>query len=193
MLRRPKAYPSFLERRRSRQDGRDGRKRTYTFELAALHLTLLIAMAAVDDEVRTVEVDEVLGFLDRSSLPPQDVDRLQILATHAVRNPPDLEPLLGQLDRFSGRGPLATMLVTDLARVAAADQRADQREVEMLHAVCDSLGVAREAIVVPDASAGRESRPASRPVARLVDRSRVRAQVRRTLEQTYSRERDVGS
>ncbi len=198
MFRRSPSHPSFLERRRARQRGGDA-KRAYTFELAALHLELLVAMAAVDEEVRTIEVEEVLGFLDRARLGTDDQVKLDELARTAVAAPPDLNRLMGRLGKFAQKPALATLLVTDLSRVAAADARADPREVALLDHVCDALQVERVTIridaapVGDGAGAGGGTRPpAGERQPRLVAQHRVRSQVRRALEQTYA-DRDASN
>ena len=92
MRQKPKRYTTFFERRRARQ-ARGDAGRSYTFELAALHLQLLIAMAAVDDEIRSIEVDEILGFIDRTSLAHDDITRLSTGARSAgKRGAPSSHP-----------------------------------------------------------------------------------------------------
>lgn len=195
MFRRPASYPSFLDRRRARQRGGDTR-RAYTFELAALHLELLVAMAAVDEEVRSIEVETVLGFLDRTRLGTDDQAKLDELARTAVAAPPDLARLTARLERFSGKPALATLLVADLARVAASDARADLREIALLDHVCDALQLDRVTIHIdatPSGGAGTGARPpAAERQPRLVAQHRVRSQVRRALEQTYA-DRDASN
>lgn len=195
MFPRPASYPSFLDRRRARQRGGDV-KRAYTFELAALHVELLVAMAAVDDEVRTIEVEEVLEFLDRARLGTDDQAKLDQLVRAAVAAPPDLARLTGRLDRFSSKPALARLLVSDLSRVAAADARAEPREVALLDHVCDALQIERVTIRIepsPADAVGTGTRPpASERKPRLAAQHRVRSQVRRALEQTYA-DRDASN
>ncbi|MCW2923844.1 MAG: Tellurite resistance protein TerB [Thermoleophilia bacterium] len=178
---------SFLARRRARQRS-GGSRRTYTYELAALHLQLLAAMAGIDDEVRSIEVEEVLAFIDRTNLAPEDIERLEGLARISVQTPPDLEFLGGQLAKLAGKPALATLLVTDLARVAAADSRADPREVALLEFVCAALDLEPVPIPIeapaPAATAPRHEAPTPRP-PRLVAQHRVRTAVRVALEASY--------
>jgi tellurite resistance protein len=184
----------FLQRRRARQrDGGSARERAYTFDLAALHLRLLVAMAAVDEEVRHVEVEEVLGFIDRPSLGRDELARLEELARVSLAAPPQVESLLGELTRFARRPSIARAVVDDLARVAAADLREDPRETRMLESVCDALQLERVEIQLPEAPApnaapttgatGPRTPAAGGP--RLVARHRARTAVRRALEASY--------
>ncbi|MCW2921141.1 MAG: Tellurite resistance protein TerB [Thermoleophilia bacterium] len=195
MVFRPARYQSFIDRRRARQGG-SAAKRAYTFELAALHLELLVAMAAVDEQVHSIEVEEVLDFLDRARLGEEDEARLEQLARAAIAAPPHLDKLIARIGAFVAKPGLATLLVADLARVAAADARADPREVALMEQVCAALNVDAVAIRVPDPDsepdAGRDRVIGERraPVQGAIAQHRVRTQVRRALEQTYA-ERDA--
>ena len=180
-------YPGFLERRRARQGGDSPRSRAYTFELAALHVQLLVAMAAVDEQVVTSEVDEVLAVLDRTSLDAKQVARLEQLARASLAQPPQLDALMAQLQKIAGRHAVARMVVDDLARVAAADSREDPRETRMLDEVCDALRIDRIRIPIEPASATGGASSGRAPVRgpRLVARHRARTAVRRALEESY--------
>jgi uncharacterized tellurite resistance protein B-like protein len=165
----------------------------YTYELAALHLQLLFAMAAVDDEVMQVEVEEVLAFIDRASMREEDVARLEQLARASLAVPPSLDDLTDQLGRLAKRPSIARLVADDLARVAAADACEDPRETRMLAAVCDVLGVPTVEIRVehpePKLSTGSASRSAPTPrVPRLVTQHRARVAVRKALESSYREE-----
>ena len=181
---RPKA--GFLQRRRARQR-EDMSGRTYTFELAALHLQLLVAMAAVDDQLRSIEVEEVGAFVDRASLPPADRARLELLVRTSIDAPPQLELLLEGLSSLARRPALAQLLVSDLARVAASDDHAHPRESDLLDLVCETLQLEPVTIKVEPSvplTAAPERPTGPRP-ARLVDQHRVRSAVRRSLETSY--------
>jgi len=194
MRQKPKRYTTFFERRRARQ-ARGDAGRSYTFELAALHLQLLIAMAAVDDEIRSIEVDEILGFIDRTSLAHDDITRLSELARASIAAPPELRVLATQLEAFARRPALARLIVADLATVAAADSRADPREVTLLRFVCEALNLDTVPIVVPEpvSRAGGARAPAAPRPARIVASHRVRTAVRTALEASYeSREGPFG-
>lgn len=186
--------PSFLDRRRARQ-GRGAASGSYTFELAALHLRLLVAMAAVDEEVRHVEVEEITAFIDRTTLPHADVERLETVTREALADPPRLESLLEGLEMLVRRPALAKVLVTDLARVAAADARADPREVVLLRYVCDALRVEHVSIDIPEPelprhfARGTAPTPLSQRQPRLINQHRVRTAVRTALDASY---RDQG-
>lgn len=187
MFRRPASYPSFLERRRARRSG--GASRTYTYELAALHIELLVAMAAVDEQVRHIEIETALAFIDRASLPRDELALLEQRAKEAVASPPRLDRLLSGLEAFAGKRAQATMLVTDLARVAAADARADPREVKLLGAICDALGVEHVTIDItpePSAIGSNQHRDRTPRPPRLVANQRVRNEVRAGLERRYA-------
>ena len=185
---RPRKHPSFMDRRRARQ-GRGDSGRSYTFELAALHLELLVAMAAVDEEVRSIEVEEILSFIDRTSLAHDDLERLSELARASIAAPPQLPALVEQLEAFARRPSLARLLVADLATVAAADARADPREVTLIAFVCEALRLDVVEIAVPEAPlpapADASRRPAAPRPARLVANHRVRTAVRTALEASY--------
>ncbi len=193
-------FSSFFERRRARQ-GEDGsRGRTYTLELAILHMQLLVAMAAVDEQVRHVEVEEVLAFIDRPSLRREDLERLELIAKSAIASPPSLEPLLAQLSKLASKPAVARLVVDDLAKVAAADSREDTRETELLGTVCDALGLERVPIRIDDpspiAGVGSSAPPARPSGARhVVVQHRARSAVRKALEASYREDarRDGGA
>ena len=192
---RPARYQSFIDRRRARQGG-SAATRAYTFELAALHLELLVAMAAADEQVHSIEIEEVLGFLDRARLGEEDEARLEQLARAAIASPPKLDRLIARIGGFAGKPGLATLLVADLARVAVADARADPREVALMAQVCSALDVDIVEIRIAEPEADEDS--ANRVIGEkrsaqgVVAQHRVRTQVRRALEQTYA-ERDAAA
>lgn len=188
-------YESLFERRRARRERGDA-NRPYTFELAALHLELLIAMAAVDGDICAIEVDNVLGFIDRTSLVEDDRRRLEELASVGIQRPPRLDVLGRQLSSFAGRPALARRMAEDLAKVAAADKRADPREETLLRFVCDSLNVPHVPIRIigeaTDVGATRVPNHASSTRSAAVARAeaiaasrRVRSAVRSALEASY--------
>ena len=127
----------FLERRRTRQ----ALGGSYGYELAALHLQLLVAMAAADHELRPCEIDELAQFIDRSHLDENDTARLDQLLRMLMGAPPEVEQLLEQLAPLRAQRKLATALVGDLERVACSDSRIDEREEALLQVVCTALGV----------------------------------------------------
>lgn len=187
--------PGFLERRRARQGGDDSaRARAYTFDLAALHLQLLVAMAGVDEEVRHVEVEAVLGFIDRASLGADDIKRLEELARSSLAAPPSLDALLGKLSKLARRPTIARLVVDDLARVAAADLREDPRETRMLELVCDTLKVSRVPIQIDEPgrarAVGTAPAPAPQRGPRIVSQHRARVAVRKALEASYRDDAD---
>lgn len=184
---KPTTRMKFLARRRARQRRGDA-GRSYTFELAALHLQLLAAMAAVDLEVRSVEVEEVGAFIDRTALPPRDIERLEELVRASLATPPQLEPLVANLSMIAKRPALANMLAADLSRVAAADARADLREIALLELVCATLQVQVPSIQIAEPAPAPRSvstglAPTRQP--RIVVQHRVRTAVRTALESSY--------
>lgn len=177
---------ALLSRRRSRQGGGGPRPREYAYDLAALHLELLVSMAAADEQLRAAEVDAVLAFVDQSSLAPDDRTRLQQHARELLRRPPALDLLLGRLAPLAARPALAARLVRDLARVATADAHTDPRERTMLDATCDALGVARMQLATSDEQQSRAAVRAARDrAAQLVTQRRTRAAVREALDASY--------
>ena len=181
----------FLARRRERQRVGDV-TRGYSFELAATHALTLVTMATIDEHVRSVEVDEVAAFVDRIALPVDDIAHLNALVRSAWHTPIPLEDLADDLIALAACPALATTLVTDLARVAAADERVDQRERVFLAHVCDLLGVAPVEIPVPDERCTGDDAPLqqlgirARPrPPRLIASSRIRSSVCRALELSY--------
>lgn len=181
--------PSFFERRRARRADARPRENSYTYELAVLHLQLLVAMSAADGEVDSAEVETALGFLDRTSLQRDDAARLQAVALSLIHTPPQLDALLGSLAQFASRPSLARSLVTDLARVASTDSHAHPREVALLDAVCDAVGVDRIALRVRPPEIGTCAAPGPRRPLPNVDRvaqQRLRDGVRRALEASYA-------
>jgi uncharacterized tellurite resistance protein B-like protein len=190
---------NFLRRRRARQaGGRSSRAHAYTLELAALHLQLLVAMAAVDEEVRQVEVEEVLAFIDRPSLNEDDLAKLEQLARTALAAPPSFDALAAELSKFATRPATARLVVDDLARVAAADQREDPRETRMLDAVCDALSLERMSIRIEPSMTGATSGPGRSDPApeprgpSIVAQRRARSAVRHALEASYRDEDERG-
>ncbi|MCW2959845.1 MAG: Tellurite resistance protein TerB [Thermoleophilia bacterium] len=131
---------NFLARRRARQTAPSGS--TYAYELAALHLQLMVGMAAADEELRSVEVETLASFIDRSTLRDAELERLEELLRMLVAAPPPLEQLLEQLMQSRHRPKVAAQLVADLASVAHADDFVDPREETLLRLVCGALGVA---------------------------------------------------
>jgi len=186
--------PGLLHRRRDRQKATGSTSRAYTFELASLHLQLLIAMAAVDEQLRSVEVDEVDRFLEFLALPAKDIERLNVIVQRGLAAPPSLETLLGGLANIAKKPALANALVADLARVAGADDRADEREIVMLGHVCTALNVETVEIRVPEdttpigPAVKRHERPAN-PQPRLLAQHRIRTAVRSALEESYRNDR----
>jgi hypothetical protein len=164
----------LLGRRRSRQHAAGRRPGAYSYDLASLHIELLVAMAAVDGEIRSAEVDEVLGFIDRTSLDHDDIERLERHVRVVIAKPPELRDLNLHLSRFAGKSSLTRRIVNDLANVAAADAKADPRETRLLEFVCDALGVDRIRIHAP-LGYGSDERPEP---ARAVRSSRVASQLR---------------
>ncbi|MCB0879845.1 MAG: TerB family tellurite resistance protein [Thermoleophilia bacterium] len=195
-------FPSFLERRRSRQGGESARDRAYTLELASLHLQLLVAMAAVDEQVAQVEVEEVLAFIDRTSMPAEDLEQLEQLARTSLASPPNLDQLTTQLHALARRPAIARLVALDLARVAAADSREDPRETRMLTTVCEALDVPAveiridEPALSPDGTQGGgddQERVIGAPAPRaasLAARHRARVAVRKALEASYREDAD---
>jgi uncharacterized tellurite resistance protein B-like protein len=178
------SHEGFLERRRARQRG-GGTRGGYTFALAALHVELLAAMADADGQLRSIEVEEVLAFIDRATLGRGELDRLEQCARMALRSPPSLDVLCDQLATMAGRPAIARQVVEDLARVAAADARTDPCEVELLARVCDTLQLPRielpadDELGVVDASRPRRLRELA---PRVIAERRARNAVRRTLD-----------
>lgn len=147
-------------------------------------------MAAADDEVRQVEVEEVLGFIDKPSLGAEDLARLEELARASLQSPPSFDALLGQLSKVARKPAIARLVVDDLARVAAADSREDPRETRMLDSVCDALQLERVQIRIeqPDVSApigASPQRSATSAQPRIVTQHRARTAVRKALEASY--------
>lgn len=187
---RPLSAPvsQLLSRRRGREGTSAGGRgaRGYRYELAVLHLELLVAMAAADGQLRSAEVDAVLGFIDRSALGPADAERLQRHARQVLQDPPDLDLLLSRLAPLARDRVLAAKLVRDLAQVATADAHTDPRECRALDAACDALGVTRQRL---ESAQEQETRAAVRAArdraATLVSQRRTRAAVRDALEASY--------
>lgn len=182
--------PSLLSLRRRRQAKAEARSRAYTLELAILHVQLMAAMAAVDEQVRHSEVEEILAFIDRPSLSHDDLTQLEAAARAALASPPPLEPLLAQLHRLSSKPAVARQVAEDLARVAAADAREDHRETSLLGTICDALRVPRVPINIdspsPLAGTGAHHPPARPSGARhVVVQMRARSAVRQALEASY--------
>lgn len=151
-------------------------------------MRLLVAMAAVDEQVRHVEVEEVLSFIDRPSLVHADQERLEQLTKAAITNPPELAPLLEQLSIVASKPAVARLVVDDLVKVAASDSRTDPREVELLETVCEALRIELPAIPTHEpapSSSDSSPRPAAPRVPRLMNQQRVRTAVRRALEASY--------
>lgn len=183
------ADTGFFGRRRMRQRAQSmSREHMYTFDLAALYLQLLVAMAAIDDDLRIAEEEEVLSFIDRASLGVNDVEKLEQLARSALRNPPRLDTLLERIASLAKRPAIARQICVDLARVAAADSREDPRETRLLQQVCDALGIEQIEIKIdnPREDVGHTLVSQNKPSRRGgLNRARVQAAVRKALEASY--------
>jgi tellurite resistance protein len=140
-------------------------------------------MCAVDEEVRQIELEEVLGFIDRTALPPEDLAELTDHARRSIAHPPATDAVLATVAQFADSAAIARVLVHDLVLVAAADQRADARETAMLAAVCDTLNLPHVEIPVPGEA---ELHPALVHSPELRVTRRMRAQVRRALDESYA-------
>lgn len=185
---RPIRVSQLLGRRRGRQDSGTGGagRRGYRYELAVLHLELLVAMAVADDQLRPAEVDAVLGFIDRAALASADSARLERHARHVLQHPPRLEVLLARLEPVAQDRTLAARLVRDLAQVATADAHTDLRECRALDAACDALGIARMHLQSTQEQQTRASIRAARDRAALLGtQRRARAAVRDALDASY--------
>lgn len=133
---------SFLSRHRERQRARAISKGEYDYELAALHLQMLVAMAAADNQLRASEIEELATFVERVQLPDADRPRLQDLLNLLIDAPPKLDELLRQLVMCSEGPRVAELFVEDLARLAHADDYIDHREEALLRMVCGAFGIA---------------------------------------------------
>jgi tellurite resistance protein len=127
----------------------------YDYELAALHLQMLVAMAAADNELRAVEVEELAHFVERVQLPEADRPRLEKLLRMLIDAPPELEPMLRQLMLYDEGPRVAELFVSDIARLAHADDYIDHREEALLRMVCGAFGLP------PRSLHGHETRAAS--------------------------------
>lgn len=146
---------SFLHRRRDRQRANAISKGEYDYDLAALHLQMLVAMASADNELRAIEVEELARFVERVKLPERDRPRLQDLLRLLIDSPPELDAMLRQLIEFDENPRVRELFVGDLARLAHADEYIDHREEALLRMVCGAFGLP------PRSLHGDETRAAS--------------------------------
>ncbi|MCW2926797.1 MAG: Tellurite resistance protein TerB [Thermoleophilia bacterium] len=181
-------FPSFMHRRRSRQRVDEVQEQRWTYDLVALHVQLLMAMASVDGRVVRSELEAVDRVVERAPLPADQRRALQDLVLRLVSRTPPLEDLLEPLTVFRDEPTLARALVTDLVRVAAVDLVADPREQALLQRVCDFLGV--DPITIPAQRPETVERPVNRAPSGIdrVSAERMRDAVRRSLEASYARD-----
>jgi tellurite resistance protein len=137
---------SFLSNRRARIRAQSVARGTYDYELAALHLQLLVAMATADHELRAVEVERLAQFVGRVGVPERDRPRLEQLLCVLIDAPPKLETMLRQIiDCNEGKG-VAEIFVTDLVAIAKSDDYVDHREETLLRMVCGAFGLPPETL-----------------------------------------------
>lgn len=193
--RMPPPPPNLVQRRRSRQAG-EGARPGWSYELAHLRVQLLVAMAAADGHIDAEERRLVEQVVDRVSLPREEHARLVEAAHAALAAPPDVAGLLGPISELATQPALARLLVTELTRVAAADQGAHPREAQVLARVCDAVGLLPARIpapslgdVIEDDDEYDTARTPS-PEEAEAARERLLDTVRRSLERAYASRAD---
>ncbi|MBC7460281.1 MAG: TerB family tellurite resistance protein [Thermoleophilia bacterium] len=105
------------------------------YDVAALQLRLLVAMAAVDERITTAEVDQVASFIDRVARNGRDHRRLMAALDELLSFPPSLDEVLDEAARRGDVPGLARTLVRELTEVAYADSTIDHREEFLLQLV----------------------------------------------------------
>jgi len=132
---------SFLGRIRARQRVKSIAAGDFGYDLAALHLRLLVAMAAADDQLRAVEVEELAKFVEVVQVTPEERVRLQELLRMLVDAPPDVHELLATLIALEEGAAVAEILVNEISSIARVDDYIDHREEALLRLVCGAFGL----------------------------------------------------
>lgn len=102
------------------------------YDVAALQLRLLVAMAAVDERITDAEVDQVATFVDRVARNGRDHRRLTAHLDELLSFPPSVDAVLEEAERRGDVPGLARTLVRELTEVAYADSTIDHREEFLL-------------------------------------------------------------
>lgn len=112
------------------------------FELAALRLHLVAAMAAADGHVDDRERARLAAFVEEIGTSDAHRSALRHVLAELFRTPPALDVLLrGLIDRFGGAPDLARLLVSDLIEIAYVDELVDPREEGFIRLVCGALEI----------------------------------------------------
>jgi uncharacterized membrane protein YebE (DUF533 family) len=111
----------------------------HEYQVAALRLQLLVAMAASDGKVQTVEVDRVAQTIDHAQLDEEHTKRLEQLLRMLLDAPPSLEQLVERITERNPKRHVAETLVRELVHVAKADDYLDDSEEALLRLVCGAL------------------------------------------------------
>lgn len=114
---------------------------SYEFELIALRLRLLTAMAAADDRITELEVDALHDFVERVAPSASDRARLDDMLDELFEAPPKLDEVLDDLAGHAEHHHLGQALVMELAHLAGTDDEIDHREEFLLDLVCDAFGL----------------------------------------------------
>jgi uncharacterized membrane protein YebE (DUF533 family) len=111
----------------------------HAYQVAALRLQLLVAMAASDGKVQTIEVDRVAQTIDDAALDEENTHRLEQLLRMLLNAPPSLEQLVERITEQAPKRQVAETLVRELVHVAKADDHLDDSEEALLRLVCGAL------------------------------------------------------
>lgn len=120
--------------------GRTANVRDY--DVAALQVRLLVAMAAVDDRISPSEVECIADFVDRVARSDRDHRRLVAQFEDLLAAPPAVDDVLEDASRRGDVPGLARRLVRELTEVAYADSAIDHREEFLLQLVGQVFGLA---------------------------------------------------
>lgn len=111
------------------------------YQVAALRMQLLVAMAASDGRVLPVEVDRIARTIDDARLDPESTERLEQLLKILLDAPPTLDQVVERIVEQAPKRAVAERLVGELVYVARIDDRLEDEEEELLRLVCGALGI----------------------------------------------------
>lgn len=113
----------------------------HAYNVAALRIQLLVAMAAVDDRMQMSEVELLADSVPGPPMTPEDQARLQRLLRVLLDAPPRLEDVIGRIAEHAPRRAVADQLARELVHLAGIDGTIDDREEELLRMICGAMKI----------------------------------------------------
>lgn len=128
-----------MKRFLTRMRGAPAPEPEHEYQVAALRMQLLVAMAASDGGVQPVEIDAVARVIDDSSFDEATSERLEQLLRILLEAPPHIEQVVGRIVEQAPNARVAEQLVQELVQLASVDDRLDEREEALLRLLCGAM------------------------------------------------------